>query len=56
MVKTVREADTNKVDDCKDDIDTLLVFVSITLLFGHLNLNALLHRPVSTPQCSPRLS
>lgn len=27
MVKTVREADTNKIDDCKDDIDTLLVFV-----------------------------
>lgn len=25
--KTVRTADINKVDDCRDDIDTLLVFV-----------------------------
>lgn len=30
MAKTVREVDEAKVGDCKDDIDTLLVFVSIT--------------------------
>lgn len=28
MVETVRSADTHKVDDTKEDIDTLLVFVS----------------------------
>lgn len=28
--KTVRTADINKVDDCRDDIDTLLVFVRVS--------------------------
>ena len=28
MAKTVREVDEDKVKDCKEDIDTLLVFVS----------------------------
>lgn len=28
MAKTVREVDEDKVRDCKEDIDTLLVFVS----------------------------
>ena len=28
MARTVREADEDKVKDCKEDIDTLLVFVS----------------------------
>lgn len=27
MVKTVREYDEEKVQDCKEDMDTLLVFV-----------------------------
>ena len=27
LYKTVREADVNKVEDCREDIDTLLVFV-----------------------------
>lgn len=27
MFRTVREHDTDKVSDCKEDIDTLLVFV-----------------------------
>lgn len=30
MDKTVREIDENKVRDCKEDIDTVLVFVSLT--------------------------
>ena len=32
MVRTVRDVDTQKVDDTKEDLDTLLVFVSGTLL------------------------
>ena len=28
MAKTIREVDEDKVRDCKEDIDTLLVFVS----------------------------
>ena len=28
MAKTVRDVDEEKIEDCKDDIDTLLVFVS----------------------------
>ncbi len=32
MAKEVRDFDEEKVQDCKEDIDTLLVFVSIHLL------------------------
>ena len=30
MAKTVRDFDEEKIRDCKEDIDTLLVFVSAT--------------------------
>lgn len=30
MADTVRKFDEEKIDDCKDDIDTLLVFVSLS--------------------------
>ena len=32
MAKTVRDFDEEKIRDCKEDIDTLLVFVSLLLL------------------------
>lgn len=38
MTKTVREVDEDKIGDCKDDIDTLLVFVRTvqSFRFAHL--------------------
>lgn len=30
MSKTLRDYDEEKVKDCKEDVDTLLVFVSLT--------------------------
>lgn len=31
MAKTLRDVDESKIRDCKEDIDTLLVFVSRSL-------------------------
>ena len=33
MAKEVRDFDVEKMSDCKDDIDTLLVFVSLSPLY-----------------------
>lgn len=59
MFRTVREYDTDKVSDCKEDIDTLLVFVRDPILFytclalmGDLDDDRLaMYRLVSTRQC-----
>lgn len=40
MAKTLREVDEDKVKDCKEDIDTLLVFVSRTVT---LNIDKISH-------------
>ena len=34
MAKTVRDIDEGKVKDCKEDIDTLLVFVSLGIIIA----------------------
>ena len=36
MAKTLRDVDGDKIRDCKEDIDTLLVFVSLLTLEPHL--------------------
>lgn len=57
MAKVVRDFDEEKVRDCKEDIDTLLVFVSL-LIFSYQFLMSSLcvreRRPVYSLQFYPR--
>lgn len=56
MVKTVRDSDTAKITDCKEDIDTLLVFVRVAVIISNVDMFLTPHRLVFTRQFSQRSS
>lgn len=51
LEKTLREVDVDKVQDYKEDMDTLLVFVCIVLYCEDAYADMEVARPVSTLQC-----
>ena len=48
--KTIRQLDEDKVRDCKEDMDTLLVFVSFLLTLLLYMIPHLRYRQACTPQ------
>ena len=53
MAKNVREIDEDKVRNCKEDIDTLLVFVSLVIPYTPQPLSLTGNRLVYSQQLSP---